>query len=964
MAKRANRPAPEREPVLTVGTANGGGGVARPVRGQVTPSPLVDALRHFEDARRARRCGQVAILGPPRSGKSALLDSISVELSGRRKPAFTQLRLDLAKERFDRFDDPSRQLARCLRADHLIEDPAWRLRAGQRQQGGPSLYDLLKHLLCARTDRFFLLEIDHLESAPHDFARALAQDLHPLLEINQGPDDEDDTTRRLGLLVCGSISLQDLLADLKSGFIHCKPVRMPPSLPNVREEAVRRLSRQWGMPLDEGAVRTLAEWTGGEPAFAVNVLNLLRPDGTPPATEVNAAAVREAAERLSGLDLQLALFHDIALEIHRDPNLRNAARELLDNRPVWRPSILKDDDISRFELTGVFVRQGERYEFRNGMVRHFVKQILDKADLLSTWSFSGGPPPKLTQAERALQLPLRLAATARAARTEANIWSLLPLLADLFGELKPYPKAVLTLYSNGPAGWWRLDAVEKQAVQVSIEKLTETPVGRSAVNADRLAREAEASHRSTDGLASFDADDRRLVAAVPLGPAPRRAVLVVAVDRGGAGMAWSESSLTNWLWFLHQQVGSLLSVLTAVEAAEAAATTATVAPQRDSRVLMACTLLLPRTGAPALIDPPALHQAGPGEAGDRSCAERFAEVVNGLDALNDECLTLGDIAGTGQRSAYLQCVRKLAERVGDAFKRVDPVLFDALGRIPKDCTLNVAGDLGMLRLPVEILPVGRRPLGLDVGVARQVSLPNGRGPHTRMGLDRLLAERARHRRPVRVLIVASGEGLPHVQEEVRDVEATVRERIGAFGAVAEVRLLGGPSGPEATVQEVAAALEGGTWDLFHFAGHGAHGGPAEPDGRTGIQLRSDRGYRVVTTSELAGWLGRAKPWLVYLSACSTAAQSKLDGDTVGTQFRRHLSTIEAVLEAGVPAVVGFRWEIPDRDAARIAGHFYHALLDHDRGVNPAIAMRDAAGKVESDCASWAAALVVCQLAAG
>lgn len=916
-----------------------------PLTSEQIQGPIQEVMAIFEKGRRGHRCERVALLGPRRSGKTTVLENVSTLLREKsfKRPSLVQVRLDLAQERFIDLTDPSRQLSRTLRSHPAVEQVFRIGNRGRPLPQNPTLTDLMVSLLERLGSRHLLLEIDHLESAPLYFAKTLAQELHPLLEMGYEDRITDDTPRRLGLLVAGSLSLHNLL-DLKdSGLSHCRRIPMPWTDPSYCESESKRMALERGIALDNAAVYALSEWTRGEPAFCEPVLNALKKSRNGGPLRVGADDVIEAAGKLSSLRLELEPLAEIVLEIHRDPELRAECKKILKRGSSPRPV---SDDISKMELSGVLVNRRTRYEFRNEMIKTFVARLFQRAAEISFWDVSALGPPHLSEEDGALDLPLKLVMIARDARLLGDVRVLLDGLKDLFLRLIRKPAVHMSLFVRLQEEWWVLDR-QGEIQQLSLQETNKSVPARTAEGADRLATRTEERGRSADGLAYFDATDRLLVVGIPLGKRESRTVVVTAVERGGAGTAWSEATIATWQWYVRQQVGALLSAMASSEASVAAcqqlrrAATA----RREHAEPAHWTMLWPPAGPPLLLTPPHIYQSAEANlAGVRLDAE-FS-----VDSADDE-------PGEDQ---YPRAVRALSDQMSATLNQIDPSLLDSLKRIPQGVVLQIVGELSLLRLPIELAHFGERPLTTVVPIARQVSRGVDREMNAQRTLENLMRERAISGRPLRVLIVASAGELAHARDEVRIVENLVRAGAAARGLAADIHVLGGSGALDATFAEVSAKLQSSEWDLFHFAGHGAHGG-SDDSGRTGIQLRDTDGWRTVTTGELRSWLERARPWMVYLSACTTAKMARALDDSLTVQVRRHLGTVEAVLEAGVSVIVGYRWEVPDYEAKQLAEHFYGALFASPTRVShPAIALHEAIAKTEAVSSAWAAAMVVCQ----
>lgn len=140
-------------------------------------------------------------------------------------------------------------------------------------------------------------------------------------------------------------------------------------------------------------------------------------------------------------------------------------------------------------------------------------------------------------------------------------------------------------------------------------------------------------------------------------------------------------------------------------------------------------------------------------------------------------------------------------------------------------------------------------------------------------------------------------------------------------------------GSDATVDRVRRELS--KVSVFHFAGHAGLG-----PGGIGVILSPGSGTRfepsVLTADQLAlARLNRLQ--LAVLSGCST--EMGKGGGVADPE-----SLIRALLRAGVPHVIGTRWNLDSRSGATFAEKFYDLLL---AGSSPARALTEAAARVRT-----------------
>ena len=143
--------------------------------------------------------------------------------------------------------------------------------------------------------------------------------------------------------------------------------------------------------------------------------------------------------------------------------------------------------------------------------------------------------------------------------------------------------------------------------------------------------------------------------------------------------------------------------------------------------------------------------------------------------------------------------------------------------------------------------------------------------------------------------------LEFVSEECDELQSEMK-RLG----IAQPVLLRREQGEQGFLTRVQEQLSQ-DWDLVHYAGHSYYD---EQRRRACVFFQVDnQRVEAVTSTRLVNQLGSAR--LVFLSSCESASE--------GFVFK--------LAEAGVPAIVGFRWQIEDNLAAEFAESFYSHLFD-------------------------------------
>ena len=178
---------------------------------------------------------------------------------------------------------------------------------------------------------------------------------------------------------------------------------------------------------------------------------------------------------------------------------------------------------------------------------------------------------------------------------------------------------------------------------------------------------------------------------------------------------------------------------------------------------------------------------------------------------------------------------------------------------------------------------------------------------------------------LRVLIIASNtesDTLPPIDGVDAEVQELCNYLKRQDRILVRVRFI--PT-KQATYERVRAELRKRSYDIIHYAGHGSYRteSPEESSLYFWAEENKQGGIVPMKATELKLLLERSEARLVYMSSCygtATGAQADLlDDDFLGLA--------DAVAQAGVPSVLGFRWPVSDDGARRLALAFYQSLLE-------------------------------------
>jgi hypothetical protein len=160
-----------------------------------------------------------------------------------------------------------------------------------------------------------------------------------------------------------------------------------------------------------------------------------------------------------------------------------------------------------------------------------------------------------------------------------------------------------------------------------------------------------------------------------------------------------------------------------------------------------------------------------------------------------------------------------------------------------------------------------------------------------------------------LVVVAQPLGLAHlsVEQEKEVIESGFRRLIQAGLVSVEVML-------DATPALLHQTLEMAEYDILHFIGHGEY----DPEKDLGYLLfeNETQGVQKVDSAVLQQIVCRRNIRLIFLNACETGEGGRSD-------FNRGVAP--ALVQAGLPAVVGNQYSVLDVSATAFARHLYWAL---------------------------------------
>lgn len=169
---------------------------------------------------------------------------------------------------------------------------------------------------------------------------------------------------------------------------------------------------------------------------------------------------------------------------------------------------------------------------------------------------------------------------------------------------------------------------------------------------------------------------------------------------------------------------------------------------------------------------------------------------------------------------------------------------------------------------------------------------------------------------LRILIVgANSDGnIPEAEEEATLLAHEIQSSFRSLSIVPEIDLL---LGKEANYTKVKQALHEGRYHIFHYAGHGRH--DTKLPEASGLVLEDNGILRTLSANELNMLVRNTNLRIVFLNSCLGARNAREAGRG------EFYGTLEAIAQADVPIVLGYRWSVFDQSARILAHDFYYNL---------------------------------------
>ena len=229
------------------------------------------------------------------------------------------------------------------------------------------------------------------------------------------------------------------------------------------------------------------------------------------------------------------------------------------------------------------------------------------------------------------------------------------------------------------------------------------------------------------------------------------------------------------------------------------------------------------------------------------------------------------------------------------------------------------GTQEILRLPIELLPGEVGQLITQHPLSRQISgILNVRS----QGIESSFEE---GKDVIKVLLIGSNTipPLPGVDEEIDQLGKKLQLLFRSRGMNSQIQII--PT-KDASYDRVYGQLNQCQYHIVHYAGHGFHD-ENDPD-ESGIYFwekpNQSGDVKPMPIRTLRNLLSKSDVRFFFLSCCVGAQTAGTEETKLrGNDFQ---GILEGLVRVGIPAVLGYRWNVWDTDAQQFAVAFYESLL--------------------------------------
>ncbi len=296
--------------------------------------------------------------------------------------------------------------------------------------------------------------------------------------------------------------------------------------------------------------------------------------------------------------------------------------------------------------------------------------------------------------------------------------------------------------------------------------------------------------------------------------------------------------------------------------------------------------------------------------------------------------------------------KRFFECLISAHPEINRVYWQAVGATPskRDLHIKILSNREFINAPIESLFADAEYLCLQYPLVRTVEgVITKKQSISPSFFNNLQTEGS----PLRILLIAANTipPIPGVDQEVLKLQESIESAFTSKGLKVETKII--PSA-DAIYEKICQELHNSTYHVVHYCGHGHYDDAyAEKSALVFWEDKDLKRTKHLTATMLKALVENSEILFFYLSCCSGAATAPerqlLDDDFLGIA--------DALVQAGIPSVLGFRWPVSDLGAIRLAVRFYDTLA---RDGRLDVSLLEARKFIERDDLTWLSPVLIAQ----
>ena len=273
--------------------------------------------------------------------------------------------------------------------------------------------------------------------------------------------------------------------------------------------------------------------------------------------------------------------------------------------------------------------------------------------------------------------------------------------------------------------------------------------------------------------------------------------------------------------------------------------------------------------------------------------------------------------------------------------------------------IKVASTADVIGVPIECLydPHKRRFLALLHPLSRLVINVS---TNTKTLSPEFFNNLATRNEKLKILLIASNTSpfqmgpVPGADLEIHSLSKLLSAFFDELGMQVQIEVL--PT-ELASYENVRSLLKNCSFNIVHYAGH-CQKDPKSSDSSLFFWEHEQRHGDVIPVGvrQIENWLSNSTINLMYLSCCSSAQHHPAQ-PVSSDSFP---SMANAIISAGVPSVLGFRWPVSDQGAFKLAETFYRSLALHGVVDTALLEARQESQIERPDENTWLAPILISQ----